>query len=73
MERINEITRSIKKEIDFLHFEKVFVKYECKEADKDFCDIYNFLKTLQHTSEGIIKSFDASQHNIVEVEYCKVP
>lgn len=39
MERINEITRSIKKEIDFLHFEKVFVKYECKEADKDFCDI----------------------------------
>jgi hypothetical protein len=48
------------------------ISHRCKESDKVSFGIENFLNLLQARSKGIIKKFDLSQPDVIEVVYSKI-
>jgi hypothetical protein len=47
------------------------VIYVCEDLEKDYFKIRKYLDHWHYMSEGIIKSFDLSKHDIIEVVYLK--
>jgi hypothetical protein len=48
------------------------ISHRCKESEKALFGIENFLNLLQARSRGIIKSFDLSHPDVIEVVYSKI-
>jgi len=48
------------------------IKYKCKNSHKKTYGISNFLTNLKPLSKEVIRSFDLSKADIVEVVYRKI-
>ncbi len=68
----SELEQFIKKELQNMGPPSETIQHKCRNMDKADFKIAQFLTSLKLNSQGVIKSFDVSKDDIVEVVYSKI-